>query len=346
MMHRHKNKEVTDMADSLLRQWHILRMTPRAPRGITINQIIENLKEIPLEVPAYRTIQRDLDTLAEVFNPFLQNEMRDKAHHWFTDAKRVLEIPVMESATALAFCLAQQQLQKQMPPGAFEHLEAYFNTAENLLDKHDSADAQWRNKIRVVPQTQPMIAPEIDREVSNTIYTALLKNRRIKARYIKRGEDKTTDYTLSPLGLVFRGTVTYLVSSMGDNREPIYLPLHRFTDAEMTNRERSVPSGFNLDDYIREGKLDYLLGDDDLELELLVDKQVAIHLSETKLSEDQKLTPVGNGRSHFKATVKDTGQLRWWLLGFAEQIEILKPESLRQEFKAKTAAMKARYDDK
>lgn len=333
------------MADSLLRQWHILRMIPRAPRSITINQIIENLKEIPLEVPTYRTIQRDLDTLADVFNPFLQNEMRDNAHHWFTDARKVLEIPVMESATALAFCLAQQQLQKQMPPNALEHLDAYFNTAENLLDKHDTANAQWRDKIRVVPQTQPMIAPEIDKEVSNTIYTALLKNRRIKAKYVKRGKDEPTNYSLSPLGLVFRGTVTYLVSSMGDKRNPIYQPLHRFIDAEMTGQERSVPSGFDLDTYIRKGKLDYLLGDNDLELELLIDEQVANHLREAKLSEDQELTPAGNDQSHVKATVKDTGQLRWWLLGFAEQIEILKPESLRQEFKAKTAAMRARYDD-
>ena len=271
--------------------------------------------------------------------------MRDKAHHWFTDARKVLEIPVMESATALAFCLARQQLQKQMPPNALAHLEAYFNTAENLLDKYDTTDAQWRNKIRVIPQTQPMIAPEIDIEVSNKIYTALLKNRRIKAQYIKRGDDKPTDYTLSPLGLVFRGTVTYLICTMRDDWKPIPLPLNRFRSAEITERERAVPIGFNLDAYIREGKLDYMLGENDLELELLVDEQVAIHLSEAKLSEEQELIPIGNGQSHLKATVKDTGQLRWWLLGCAEHVEILKPESLRQEFKAKTAAMKARYDD-
>lgn len=63
------------------------------------------------------------------------------------------------------------------------------------------------------------------------------------------------------------------------------------------------------------------------------------------MSEEQELIPIGNGRNHFKAIVKDTGQLRWWLLGFAEQIEVLKPESLRQEFMQKAAAMRARYDD-
>ncbi len=333
------------MADSLLRQWHVLHMIPRAPRGITIKQIIENLKESQLSVPTHRTIQRDLETLAEVFNPSLQYEMRDNAHHWFADANRVLEIPSMEPSAALAFCLAQQQLQKQMPPNALTHLEAYFNTAENLLDRHDTADAQWRNKVRVVPQTQPLIAPEINKEVSNTIYTALLKNRKIKVKYIKRGEDKQVDYTLSPLGLVFRGTIIYLVCTMRDDWSPILLPLHRFVEADMTEQERLVPSGFDLDAYITKGKLDYLLSGNDLELELLIDKQVAVHLSESRLTDNQQLILEDNGKSRFKATVKDTGQLRWWLRGFAEQIEILKPESLRQEFKEKTAAMNARYGD-
>lgn len=333
------------MADSLLRQWHILRMIPRAPRSITINQIIENLNERQLSVPTYRTIQRDMDTLAEIFNPFLQYEMRDNAHRWFMDARKVLEIPVMESATALVFCLAQQQLQKQMPPNELEHLEAYFNTAAQLLDKHETPYAQWREKIRVVPQTQSLIAPEINKKISDTIYNALLKNRRIKAKYIKRGEEKPTNYTLSPLGLVFRGTVTYLVCTMRDNWRPIPLPLHRFVYAEITEQERSVPSGFDLDAYIREGKLDYSISDKSLELELLLDKQVADHLSESKLAEDQQLTLLASGQSLFKATVRDTGQLRWWLRGFAEQIEVLKPESLRQEFKETIEKMKAKYDD-
>lgn len=133
---------------------------------------------------------------------------------------------------------------------------------------------------------------------------------------------------------------------MRDDWKPISLPLHRFVEAKMTEHERVVPAGFNLDAYIREGKPDYLLGSEDLEIELLVDEQVAIHLSEAQLSEEQELIPVGDGRSYVKAIVKNTGQLRWWLLGFAEQVEILKPESLREEFKEKTAAMRARYDNK
>ena len=32
------------------------------------------------------------------------------------------------------------------------------------------------------------------------------------------------------------------------------------------------------------------------------------------------------------ATVPNTAQLRWWLMGFGEGVEVLEPVSLRQEF--------------
>mgnify|MGYP003324733769 CR=1 FL=1 len=34
--------------------------------------------------------------------------------------------------------------------------------------------------------------------------------------------------------------------------------------------------------------------------------------------------------------MQDTSQLRWWLLGFGEQVEVIKPAHLREEFR-KTA---------
>jgi len=40
-----------------------------------------------------------------------------------------------------------------------------------------------------------------------------------------------------------------------------------------------------------------------------------------------------DGELHIEATVKDTGQLRWWwLLGFGDYVEVLEPIELRKEF--------------
>jgi Predicted transcriptional regulator len=45
---------------------------------------------------------------------------------------------------------------------------------------------------------------------------------------------------------------------------------------------------------------------------------------------------LNDGKLRLKAKVQDTSQLRWWLLGFGGQVEVIKPVALREEFK-KTA---------
>ena len=44
-----------------------------------------------------------------------------------------------------------------------------------------------------------------------------------------------------------------------------------------------------------------------------------------------------------KATLEDTAQLRWWLLGFSDQVEVLGPKSLRDEFFELTKKMASIY---
>ena len=332
------------MADSLLRQWKLLHLIPRYPRGIKIAEVMAQLEQQGLELPTYRTIQRDLDTLSTVF-PLLRNEKREGACYWYLDAeKSVMEIPRMESSTALAFYLAEQRLHNQLPPGALQHLQAHFNTAATYLNQHDTPYSHWREKIRVLPQTQQLIPPHIEPTVLDTIYTALLENKRFEGKYFARRDDQYKIHLVNPLALIFRGTITYLVCTLRHYSDSRLMSLHRFVDASITDIPRTVPTGFDLDAYIQEGHADFLIGEW-IDLELLIDEEVAIHLRESRLTEHQQLILQDNGKSLFRAQVRDTGQLRWWLLGFADQIEILKPEALRQEFKQKTAGMAAKYQN-
>jgi predicted DNA-binding transcriptional regulator YafY len=330
------------MADSLYRQWRILLTIPRYPKGIKIQQITERLQQDSLDVPTYRTIQRDLDTLAEVF-PLLSRTYRDGAHYWYMEAQTgVTEIPHMEAPTALTFYLAEQQLKNQLPPNALNHLQAHFNTAAQLLDRQDGPYAHWREKIRVLPQTQLLIPPDIPADVLNGVYTALLNNQRFEGKYFGRRDDQYKTFLVNPLALVFRGTVTYLVCTLNDYTDIRLLSLHRLVDVTLTEQVNCIPKGFDLDAYIAEGHVEFLKGDT-INLELLIDEEVAIHLRECKLSDQQCLIPQENGQTLFLASVQNTGQLRWWLLGFADQIEVLKPEALREEFKEMVAGMAAKY---
>jgi len=330
------------MADALQRQWKILELIPRFPNSISINSIITRLEEQQIELPTYRTIQRDLDTLMGVF-PHLKNEKKEGANCWYIGSDDgVLEIPKMESPTALAFYLAEKSLNTQLPPNALEHLQPHFGTAQKLLDKSSSQYATWRDKVRVLPQTQQLIPPAIDPLVLNNIYKSLLDNCRFECKYFARQSDQYKSYLVNPLALIFRGTVTYLVCTIKDYTDIRLLSLHRFVEAIPTDDPRTIPTGYDLDRYIEEGHVDFLVGEY-IDLEMLIDEEVAIHLRESLLAENQQIIRQDNEQSLFKAHVRDTGQLRWWLLGFADQIEIVSPLALREEFKQKTLAMANKY---
>jgi predicted DNA-binding transcriptional regulator YafY len=78
-------------------------------------------------------------------------------------------------------------------------------------------------------------------------------------------------------------------------------------------------------------------------LEAIFTRDVAQHLYETPLSIDQKLEEADVEHVRVTATVKDSQQLRWWLLGFGGQVKIQAPARLSDEFRAIAASMIRTY---
>lgn len=53
-------------------------------------------------------------------------------------------------------------------------------------------------------------------------------------------------------------------------------------------------------------------------------------LEETRLSDNQTISSVNDsGFREITADITNTWQLRWWILGEADRIEVLEPEELR-----------------
>ena len=93
-----------------------------------------------------------------------------------------------------------------------------------------------------------------------------------------------------------------------------------------------LASGFDLEKYLSEEQaLQYPWGGE-IRPDVLFDAEAAAHLRETRLSARQTLRYCPDGRVRVTARVRDTRQLRWWLLGFGDLVEVIGPETLREEF--------------
>ncbi|MEX0430344.1 helix-turn-helix transcriptional regulator [Spiribacter insolitus] len=318
------------MTDTLLRQWVMLRQIPRYPRKVTVRALRTQLLEQGYAVTE-RTIQRDLLRLSgALFGLLLDDRSRPHGWSWDRDAAQ-LDIPGMEPQTALAFKLAEHFSGQLMAPATLNALAPYFQRAGAVLAEMDSPVSAWPEKIQTVTRGQTLIAPAIDPIILETVYDALFNDRQFRARYHRRYDDSVHDYVIHPLGIVFRDGVVYLICRRYGREGIAQMALHRMQSAEPLDAPAERPADFDLQRYIEDGGLDFRMGRQPLRLELMLDPATAVHLAETPLSDDQQMTESVDGRMQLRASVADTAQVRWWLLGLGDQVEVIAPETLRDE---------------
>ena len=313
----------------------MLRCIPRQPRKIDASSIQGRLDEQGLNV-SLRTIQRDLVELSRIF-PLLSDD-RTKPFGWSWQRNAdIYDLPGMDPNTALTFVLSNQFLGQHLPPSIYRNLQPHFNRAKHLLDEisHSNKLRKWPNKIRTTTRMQPLKPPNISAQVIDIVYGALLNEHKFTAEYHRKGERNYQSYDINPLGLVFTDSVTYLVCTLWEYKESkdiIHLALHRMRNVCLLDAKRIMPKRFNLDDYIKDKHFSYPVTSKLINLKARFTKQAAEHLYETQLTPNQTLKKDKDDHLLLSAKIAYTHQLRWWLLGFGDQVEVISPKSLRNEF--------------
>lgn len=279
-----------------------------------------------------RTVQRDLMELSEIFPIELNNKnARDYGWRWTKGAN--LDIPGMSVPEALAMRLVETHMKQLFPAAMLDGMQGVFSLAKAKLDKAEkqtnNRSKDWLNKVRVVPPAQPLLPPVVNEACQAVIYQAVLENRQITAGYQSMGSEQPKEYVLNPLGLIMRGAVTYLVASAWGYADVRLYALHRFSQVDVLSATVKAPEGFNLVDAISSGLAEFANQGESIQLELRCTEEVAAYLAETPLAVDQKTATEVDGWVRLKATVNDTWQLQWWLMGQGAGVEVLDPESMR-----------------
>jgi len=230
---------------------------------------------------------------------------------------------------AVTFTLAETHLKSLLPVSMLEQLAPYFQRAHAAIrNVNHAAAGKWPDKVRVIPATQTLLPPLIAGPVQEALYGALFKDRQLLLSYVKKGSSAPRQKVVNPLGLVQRGQITYLVCTYPSSAKPIPLAIHRIQSAEQLADPAAGPTGFSLDQAIEDGLLSFQRSQT-APFEAIFDRKAASHLHETPLSPDQIISDVDAGHIRVQATIADTEQLKWWLLGFGVKVEVLKPVALR-----------------
>lgn len=324
---------------TLVRQLEMLRAVPRAPRRIEASALQAKLSAAGYEV-SRRTIERDLHALSALFPLVLDDRSKPYGWSWSKDAKLDL-LPGMSSSQAVALLLARAHLQRLLPRALRDELEGLFDVAERTVAASGWRD--WHQRTGVVGMHLDLLPAEFAPDVLEAVQAAMAKKRCLRVSYRPKGNDTASEYIVHPLGVLMRGPSMYLVGTLFDYADVRQLAMHRIQSAEFTEERRREPKGFRFGDYI-EAEGSSIGSEGAVRVLLRFDAAAAEHLRDTPLSADQGWREIeGGSRIEIAATVEDDLRLRWWLLGFGAQVEVVAPSGLRAEIGEELRAAGLRY---
>lgn len=328
------------MNDTLMRQWAMLRVIPRHPRRIDAPTIHARLSDMGMAI-SLRTIQRDLNALAEAF-PLDFDESKPQGWCWREGASQ-LEVPSMDAHAALTFNLVEQYMQNLLPRSTLSHMAPWFDAAQGVANSQASTVTKWQEKLRVIPHSFNRIPTQIDPNIQATIYSGLLAEKQLEVTYraLSTGTDAKT-YPLHPLGLVVMEQVVYLVCTVKNYQDARFLAVHRIDAARLLEEDAKRPENFDMDAFISR-EFGIRMGDAPLNLTLRVRGILSKYLAETPVAQDQVMTPFNDEWTQIKVTVPDTVQLRMWLRSMGPDAIVMSPSTLKEQLAAEQAELLKLY---
>ena len=314
-----------ETSNSLYRQWQILSRLSTG-KWMGTRELQEILQREGIDI-SLRTIQRDLNQISLRF-PIESSKTVPQGWRWRSDAP-IQSLPHMTSSQAVTFMMVEEHLKHLLPPSLIEEMNPWFDLARRSLSTQNNV-RQWINRVRIVPATQPLIPPVVEKQAQQAIYEGLLQDKQLECVYQGRnlsGEEKT--YILNPLGLVQKGAIIYLICTRQDKTDIQTFALHRFKSASVLNSRAMHPVDFDIDAYIDSGALgfrvDYNQATQNIVLKLIMSEQDAHDFDESQLSKDQTIEKLADGLAQVTANVPFTSQLVWWLRGFGNKIQQIEP---------------------
>lgn len=305
-----------DTHETVLLALELLRRIPRN-RKVSAAELHEQLAGIGVDRDI-RTIQRQLEMLSQHFDIERDDRNKPYGYRWKERAQG-LALPMLSEQESLLLTLAEQHLRNLLPSSLMKSMEGFFVQARTNLgpQANSKREREWLSKVRVVSTTQPLLPPKIVPGVFEEVSNALYSNRWLRLDY-KNAARKTSNIEVMPLGLAQQGPRLYLVCRYRGYENERTLALHRILSAEALSFMFERPTDFDLQKYDDDGRFGFGEGKR-IKLTFKIEKGAGGHLIESPLSIDQKMNDIGDC-FEISATVVDTAQLKWWLLGFGERV--------------------------
>lgn len=288
-----------------------------------------------------RTVFRDLETLRAAGVP-LKFQAEDGGYA--IDADQYLPPTNFTPAEALAIIVLASRL------GADDGLP-YFQPARTAALKllSNLPPSLRRMHQRVSSSINLQLNAFARRAGAETVYDALVKaiaaHRVVRITYGSFTEWEVIETNLRPYRLLFNRRAWYVVGRSSMHKEPRTFNVGRIRTLVETNEKFTLPRGFSIERYLGNAWNMIPQPGPDAHVTVRFAPLVAQNVAEVVWHKTQQVKFQEDGSLEFRVQVSGLNEIAWWILGYGDQAEVLRPAKLRRLIAHRARNMSALYED-
>ncbi len=220
-------------------------------------------------------------------------------------ASEQLQLPFKNSAL-----LAALKIENNLPAKIRQHC----NTALRSISTRAAAQAPIGELDKTFAQLQKTIE----------------KKQKVSIRYHSLFDGRDIELELCPYHMLYNQRAWYVVGLSGMHKSVRTFKLNRIKELKTLSQHFVDDGNFDLSEYlgrawsmIPEGRI--------YNVKLRFLPKVAENVAEVRWHSTQKVTRNGDGSVTVEFRVDGLGEITWWILGYGDQVQVLRPKRLRQK---------------
>ena len=274
-----------------------------------------------------RTLFRDLGVLQQAGVPYFHDPQKG----YGIEADFFMPPVNLQLSEALGLLLLAESASKTVDqPFMAPAIEGVNKIAAAMPSFYRQATAEMLSRVSFQPASRPVV--ESDREHFVTLQQAIEEQLYCDMTYGSLFDAKTLSLRLRPYHLHFAVRSWYVIGHSEYHGEVRTFKLSRIGRLDLTQQRFRANGRFDIETYL--GRAWSLIPEGRIyHIELEFSPMVGANVSEVIWHPTQKERLLDDGRCIMTFEIDGINEISWWLLGYGDQVRVIKPAALRERLR-------------